>query len=157
MHFKEILLQAPGELVQITMSLKDVAQNPKWHPEGNTLKHVITVFKRAVEHHPDNLDLAISAFFHDLGKLETYDINTKTGQPTAYGHEKVSAMLVKKYHDWIKKLGGNPANVYYIVKNHMRMKQMDVMKDSKKNKLKSFRAFNDLDKFSKIDRGGLDI
>jgi len=157
MTFRDILMKAPGELVQITMSLKDVAQNPKWHPEGNTLKHVITVFKRAIEHHSDNLDLALAAFFHDLGKLETYDINPKTGQPTAYGHENVSADLVKKYSDWIKELGGNPANIYYIVKNHMRMKQFDVMKDKKKNRLKSFRAFGDLEKFSKIDRGGLDI
>ena len=94
MNFKEILLRAPGELVEITMSLKNVAQNPRWHPEGNTLKHVITVFKRAVEHHPNNLDLAVAAFFHDLGKLETYEISPKTGQPTAHGHEKVSAKLV---------------------------------------------------------------
>ena len=159
LNFKDILLQAPGELVKITMSLKDVAQNPKWHPEGNTLKHVITVFKRAVEHHPDNLDLAVAAFFHDLGKLETYEISPKTGQPTAHGHEKVSAKLVKQYADWIKQIGANPANVYYITANHMKMKPRvwDVMKDKKKDKIKSFRAFGDLEKFSKIDRGGLDI
>ena len=42
LNFKDILLRAPGELVKIAMSLKGVAQNPKWHPEGNTLKHVIT-------------------------------------------------------------------------------------------------------------------
>jgi len=159
LNFKEILLKAPGELVKITMSLKDVAQNPKWHPEGNTLKHVITVFKRAVEHYPDNLDLAIAAFFHDLGKLETYEISPKTGQPTAHGHEKVSAKLVKQYSQWIKQLGANPANVYYITANHMKMKPRvwDVMKDKKKDKIKAFRAFGDLEKFSKIDRGGLDI
>ena len=34
LNFKDILLQAPGELVKITMSLKDVAQNPKWHPRS---------------------------------------------------------------------------------------------------------------------------
>ena len=30
-------------------------------------------------------------------------------------------------------------------------------KDKKKDKIKSFRAFGDLEKFSKIDRGGLDV
>ena len=95
LNFKDILLQAPGELVKITMSLKDVAQNPKWHPEGNTLKHVITVFKRAVEHHPDNLDLAVAAFFHDLGKLETYEISPKTGQPTRVGRREENGKIVR--------------------------------------------------------------
>ena len=159
MNFKEILLRAPCELVEITMSLKNVAQNPRWHPEGNTLKHVITVFKRAVEHHPNNLDLAVAAFFHDLGKLETYEISPKTGQPTAHGHEKVSAKLVEKYSEWIRELGADPEVVHYIVINHMKMKPnvWDVMKDKKKDKIKSFRAFGDLEKFSKIDRGGLDV
>jgi hypothetical protein len=66
-NIKELLLIAPEELVNITMSLKEVPQNSKWHPEGNTLKHVIVVFKRAVEHHGDDLDMAMAAFFHDLG------------------------------------------------------------------------------------------
>ena len=157
--FKEILMKAPGKLVDITMSLKEVSQNPEWHPEGNTLKHVIVVFKRAIEHYPGNLDLAVAAFFHDLGKLDTFAISPKTNQPTAYGHELVSAKLVKEYRDWIKQLGANPANVYYIVRNHMKMKPRtwDHMRDKKKSKVKAFRAFGDLEKFSGIDRGGLDI
>ena len=159
MNFKDILLKAPGELVEITMSLKGVTQNPKWHPEGNTLKHVITVFKRAVEHYPDNLNLAVAAFFHDLGKLETYEISPKTGEPTAHGHEKVSAELVEKYSGWISELGADPEAVQYIVINHMKMKPnvWNVMKDIKKDKIKSSSSFGDLEKFSKIDRGGLDI
>lgn len=157
--FKELLMKAPEKLVDITMSLKGVSQNPKWHPEGNTLKHVIVVFKRAIEHHPGNLDIAVAAFFHDLGKLDTYAISDKTGQPTAYGHELVSARLVKEHRDWIKQLGANPTNVYYIVRNHMKMKPQtwDNMRDKKKSKVKAFRAFGDLEKFSGIDRGGLDI
>lgn len=159
MNFKDLLLKAPGELVQIAMSLKNVAQNPKWHPEGNTLKHIITVFKRAVEHYPDNIDIAMAAFFHDLGKLDTYEISPKTGQPTAHGHENVSAELVKKYANWISEIGADPEVVYYIVINHMKMKPSiwNVMKDKKKNKIKSSDSFKDLEKFSKIDRGGLDI
>ena len=159
MNFKDLLLKAPGELVQIAMSLKNVAQNPKWHPEGNTLKHIITVFKRAVEHYPDNIDIAMAAFFHDLGKLDTYEISPKTGQPTAHGHEAVSAELVKKYANWISEIGADPEVVHYIVINHMKMKPSiwNVMKDKKKDKIKSSDSFKDLEKFSKIDRGGLDI
>jgi hypothetical protein len=64
-------------------------------------------------------------------------------------------MLSKKYHKWIQSVGGNPANVYYIVKNHMKYKQLDNMGIKKVAKLKSFRAFDKLSKFSKHDRGGL--
>ena len=159
MNFKDLLLKAPGELVQIAMSLKNVSQNPKWHPEGNTLKHIITVFKRAVEHYPGNIDIAMAAFFHDLGKLDTYEISPKTGQPTAHGHEIVSAELVKKYSSWISEIGADPEVVHYIVINHMKMKPSiwNVMRDKKKDKIKSSDSFKDLEKFSKIDRGGLDI
>lgn len=154
--FKSLLRRAPEELVKIAMDLKKVPQNPKWHPEGNTLKHVILVFKRALEEHPENRDIALAAFFHDLGKLETLSFHPTTGEPTAYGHEDVSATLVKKHVDWIKEMGGNPANVYFIVKNHMKMKPRvwDEMRDKKKEKIKAFRAFGDLERFSKIDRGG---
>jgi hypothetical protein len=157
-NFKEILLRAPSELVNVAMGLKGVPQNAKWHPEGNTLKHIIIVFRRALSEYPDNLDIAVAAFFHDLGKLHTLDYHPKTGQPTAYGHEKKSAELVKQYRNFIKTLGANPTNVYYIVRNHMKMKPStwDKMRDIKKQKLKKYRGFDDLEKFSKIDRGGID-
>ena len=157
MNFKELLAIAPDELVKIAMGLKDVPQNPKWHPEGNTLKHVILVFRRALSEHPDNLDIATAAFFHDLGKLHTLDYHPKTGQPTAYGHEKKSAELVKLHRKWIKEIGANPINVYYIVRNHMKMKPStwDNMRDKKKDKLKAYKQFGDLEKFSNIDRGGI--
>ena len=45
---------------------------------------------------------------------------------------------VSQYRDWVKSVGGNP-NVFYIVKNHMRYKQLDDMRIKKVMKLKSFR------------------
>ena len=104
----------------------------------------------------DDIDIAIAAMFHDIGKDETAGIHPKKGHITHFGHEKVSASLVKKYKKFIESVGGNPANVFYIVKNHMRYKQLSVMTPKKVNKLKSFRAFDKLGKFSKHDRGGLD-
>jgi hypothetical protein len=94
--------------------------------------------------------------FHDIGKDETAGIHPKKGHITHFGHEKVSAMLSKEYRKWIESVGGNAANVYYIVKNHMKFKQLDNMGIKKVMKLKAFRAFDKLSKFSKHDRGGLD-
>jgi hypothetical protein len=67
----------------------------------------------------------------------------------------VSASLVKKYRNWIESVGGNTANIFYIVKNHTKYKQLDNMRIQKVMKLKAFRAFDKLSKFSKHDRGGL--
>jgi hypothetical protein len=52
-------------------------------------------------------------------------------------------------------MGGNVLDIYYIVKQHMRMKVFDKMKWHKQQKLKKFRAFDKLKKFSRdFDKGG---
>ena len=155
--FRELVEKSPKELKDILYSNWQAKQNPKWHPEGNTLKHIIVVTNRAIKTEPYNINLILAGYFHDLGKMATYEISPKTGQPTAYGHENISADLVDKYQDFITELGGNPEVVNYIVKNHMRMKPStwDVMKDVKKDVIKSHPSFSDLEKFSTIDKGGL--
>ena len=45
-------------------------------------------------------------------------------------------------------MSGNPVDIYYIVKQHMRMKVFDKMKWAKQEKMKKFRAFDKLKKFS---------
>jgi len=55
-------------------------------------------------------------------------------------------------------MGGNVADIYYIVKQHMRMKVFDKMKWQKQDKLSKFRAFPKLKKFSQtMDIGGRGI
>ena len=77
--------------------------------------------------------------FHDIGKDEITGIHPKKGHITHYGHEKVSYGLVKKYKKWIESVGGNIINVYYIVRNHMKYKQLSDMRPKKMIKVKSFR------------------
>ena len=155
-NFRELFNALPKPLQKRVFNLKHVKQSKKNHPEGNVLKHTITVVNRALK--GDDLDTALASLFHDIGKDETAGFNEKTGLITHYGHEKVSAKLVKDYTKWIKSVGGNVANIYYIVKNHMRMKVFDVMRPHKQGKLSSFRAFSKLKKFSKdIDKGGLAV
>jgi hypothetical protein len=153
--FKSLFMKMPSNLQKRVYNLKNFGQRVDKHPEGNVLKHTITVVNRSIKE--DDIDIAIAAMFHDIGKDETAGIHPKKGHITHFGHEKVSASLVKKYKDWIESVGGNPANVYYIVKNHMRFKQLDNMTIKKVMKLKAFRAFDKLGKFSKHDRSGLDV
>ena len=153
--FKSLFKKMPSDLQKRVYNLKNFGQRVDKHPEGNVLKHTITVVNRSIKE--DDIDIAIAAMFHDIGKDETAGIHPKKGHITHFGHEKVSANLVKKYRNWIESVGGNTANVYYIVKNHMRFKQLDNMRIQKVMKVKAFRAFDKLGKFSKHDRSGLDV
>jgi hypothetical protein len=151
--FKSLFKMMPSELQKRVYNLKNFGQRLDKHSEGNVLKHTIVVVNRSLK--DDDIDIAIAAMFHDIGKDETAGIHKTKGHITHFGHEKVSASLVSKYKDWIKSVGGNAANVLYIVKNHMRYKQLSDMRPVKQDRLKSFRAYDKLDKFSKHDRGGL--
>ena len=151
--FKSLFKKMPSDLQKRVYNLKNFGQRVDKHPEGNVLKHTIMVVNRSIKE--DDIDIAIAAMFHDIGKDETAGIHAKKGHITHFGHEKVSASLVKKYKKFIEDVGGNAANVFYIVKNHMRYKQLSDMRPVKQDKLKSFRAFDKLGKFSKHDKGGL--
>ena len=150
--FRDIYDSLPIDLKKRVMNLKNYDQRRDAHPEGSVLKHTIAVTNRALK--TGDIDFALSALFHDIGKDETAAIHPKKGFITHYGHEHVSAKLVKKYAKWIKSMGGNPVDIYYIVKQHMRMKVFDKMKWTKQQKLKKFRAFDKLKKFSTMDKGG---
>jgi len=154
--FKSLYNDAPAELKKIINDQWKAPQNLEWHPEGNTLKHIIYVVRRAISNHPNDPDMIMAAFFHDLGKYETLGTNPKTGQPTAYGHEFISADLVKKYSDWVASYGADPENVYYIVKNHMKVKPRtwDKMRDVKKEPIVKHPSFDKLNSFTKLDVGG---
>jgi len=157
MAFKDLYRASPPELKQIIIDQWKIKQNPTYHPEGNTLKHIIVVTNRAFKNFPDNKNIQLAAYFHDLGKLATYDINPKTGQPTAYGHEIESVNLINKFSNFIEQQGANPKIVEYIVKNHMKIKPStwDVIKPSKKNPIINDPNYQDLEKFGTIDKGGL--
>ena len=131
--FKSLFKKMPSDLQKRVYNLKNFGQRLDKHPEGNVLKHTMVVVNRSIK--DDDIDIAIAAMFHDIGKDETAGIHPKKGHITHFGHEKVSASLVSQYRDWIKSVGGNAANVFYIVKNHMRYKQLDDMRIKKVMKL----------------------
>lgn len=157
MSFQTLYRSSPPKLKQIIIDQWKAKQNPKWHPEGNTLKHIIVVTNRAFKNFPDNRDIQLAAYFHDLGKLATYEINPKSGQPTAYGHEKESVDLIDEFSNFVEQQGANPKIVKYIVQNHMKIKPStwDIMKLSKKDPILNDPNYQDLEKFSTIDKGGL--
>ena len=158
---QELIRNLPKDLKDILFKQWGAKQNPEWHPEGNTLKHILVVIKRAYHHYPDDPNMVMAALFHDLGKIDTYKINPKTGQPTAYGHEDKSTDYVEQFRDWIESFEGTDVDeIKYLVKNHMKVKPStwNQMKDKKKEPIISHPAFDKLMGFTdKLDGGGFDI
>jgi hypothetical protein len=158
---QQLVKNLPDELKKLLFKQWGAKQNPEWHPEGNTLKHILVVLKRAYHHYPDDPNMIMSALFHDLGKMDTYSINPKTNQPTAYGHEDRSTDYVEQFKDWVESFEGTDVDeIKYLVKNHMKVKPKtwDQMKDKKKEPIKSHPAFDKLMGFTdKLDGGGVEL
>ena len=148
--FRELFDILPEELQKTVWSLKDIPQRKDFHPEGNTLKHVIIVVNRAIEN--GDINLTAAALFHDIGKKDTLKI--KFGKPVTYGHDKESTRYVFEYRQWIRDFGACPVAVFNIVRQHMRLKQYKFMRRSKRRKLKNNPYYDYIEAFSGIDRGG---
>lgn len=132
--------------------LRGVPQNPKWHPEGDCDIHVCLVIDNLAN--LKNKTLSMAAVFHDLGKPYTTKTNPKTGQPTAPGHEDVSAKFVDRYKSFIEDAGASYSAVKDIVANHMRMHQYnsgDLKNPAKRERMEKSGVFGDLQIFSKAD------
>ena len=110
---------ASGELFEVLPQLEkldQVQQDPRWHPEGDVWTHTLLV----IESLPVNATfaMALSALFHDVGKLKTTVIR-EDGRITAYGHESVSRKIANEMLDI---LGADPElkrEVLFLVFRHM--------------------------------------
>lgn len=97
------------DFIKTVLSLKEIPQSPKWHPEGDTLEHVkfimygLTFFENdaaSVLSVQEAEFLMWVALFHDLGKIDTFSVDDN-GIPHAYGHEKYAKSYIDKYEDII--------------------------------------------------------
>jgi len=150
--FKELIKIAPLKIQELLEKAKTTQQSKNWHPEGNLYIHEMIVCNRA--RRTKNINFLISGLLHDLGKVEaTKFVNNKW---SAHGHEFGSLRLVEKYKDWIENLGANYDIVHYIVKNHMRVKQIHQMRPSKRETFQKEEYFPLANKFSDFDNMQID-
>ena len=148
-------------LYDVIQRLYGVEQSPKWHPEGNVGIHTELVLGQTLVKYPSLIILHAAALFHDIGKLHTTHYDTDKDKYTAYGHENVSADYVTSYADDIIRIlydkdetvsSFEVGSVQWLVKNHMRIKFLDKMREGKIEKLKAHVLFPLLQKLNECDR-----
>ena len=84
--------------------LDNIDQNPKYHPEGSALNHVLLVVDKASEVKELAQDKKVfmwATFLHDIGKLTTTKV--RKGRITSYNHdtegEKIGQDFLKSISD----------------------------------------------------------
>lgn len=132
---KAIQLLDELELLKIVLphifEYKKMYHNPDTHPEGNLYKHIIECLKIATS---DDPKINLSILFHDLGKLQTCEVNK--GRFHYYKHSKVGLDI---FDDEIKeqmRLSNEMSkSIKYGIKHHMKLHNLHIMKSSKIQKL----------------------
>lgn len=135
MKFETFIENAPLIVRRKLVQLKFLRERPDFHPEPSTFEHIKIVTERLKT--TRDINLVFSGILHDICKLDTVQVNEKTGWPTSPGHATAAFELIKdtaSIKDWIFNNGGNWLTVANICNGHMRIQQLDGMKEAKRLK-----------------------
>ena len=133
---------------ELSSTIKFDQKNPEHHPEKFLWTHIVQTASQVIP----SPELFLVAVFHDLGKLYTGRIHSKDpARLTFIGHEHVSARMFLTYMRHYS-FPVNAAEVYWIIKNHMRINNFSEMRPFKRQELMDSKYFNNLVIFNKADR-----
>lgn len=114
------------EILPEIYKLKDVPQNPIWHPEGDVFEHTMQAIDAATnfeyKNNNEKLTIIIAALCHDLGKITaTKLIDCKY---ISYGHEYESEKFAKPLLARITSKIDLKNAVLKLIKYHMQPGQL---------------------------------
>lgn len=101
--------------------LDNIDQNPKYHPEGSVLKHVLLVVDEASKNKEKSKDKRVfmwGAFLHDIGKLTTTRV--RKNRITSYNHDMEGEKIAIQFLDNLTDDKEFITNVSKLVKWHMQ-------------------------------------
>ena len=133
-----------------------IAQDPKFHPEGDVWVHTMEVVDRAAVHRPETSDpysFMLLALTHDFGKITTTE--EIDGHIHAYEHETKGLPIVEEFLDRIVSEKSVKEYVLNMVALHMKPNVLAFNKSSLKKTNKLFdeaAAPKDLIYFAMCDR-----
>ena len=162
--FEDLLKRCPSHIVEKLDGLKALKERKDYHPEGNTYEHIRIVTTRLIS--TGDINLILAGLFHDICKLDAAEKNHAAllisdpvmfetmkadGVLKTYGHEHLASRYVSDNTEFIRKMGANVKKVAMIVENHMRIKQMTNMRESKVKAMIELPVFKELLIFKEAD------
>lgn len=110
--------------------LRDVQQNPKYHPEGNVFIHTMMVVDEGAinrDKSDDKRAFMWALLLHDVGKKPTTKM--RKGRLTSYDHDKVGEKMAEKFLEYFNLDQHFIDKVTGLVRWHMQ--SLFVTKDSR--------------------------
>lgn len=126
-------------------------QPPQFHPEGDVYTHTLIMLNDMRER---NLELALAVLLHDIGKPPTAEPGTdKDGSPRIRfnRHAEVGAEMTRDILGRMKYARATIKAVAHCVKNHMRFKDVQLMRRSKLRRLIAADTFKDELELHRLD------
>lgn len=125
LFLKEILFNnddysSYDKLTKALYDLKDVKQNPKFHPEGDALTHTLYAVDEAAKYRDlahNKKEFMFAALLHDIGKVKT--IILKDNNIIDDHHDLVSGEMARRIlRDYISDITIRD-NIVSLIKHHM--------------------------------------
>ncbi|UYZ34992.1 HDIG domain-containing protein [Clostridium beijerinckii] len=110
--------------------LRDVDQNPKFHPEGNVFIHTMMVIDQGAINRERSRDKRVfmwALLLHDIGKKPTTKL--RKGRLTSYNHDSVGAEMAREFLTYFNMEENFIDEVRGLVRWHMQ--SLFVTKDMK--------------------------
>lgn len=110
--------------------LRDVDQNPKFHPEGNVFVHTMMVIDQGAVNRERSRDKRVfmwALLLHDIGKKSTTKL--RKGRLTSYNHDSVGAEMAREFLTYFNMEENFIDEVRGLVRWHMQ--SLFVTKDMK--------------------------
>ncbi|ALB43863.1 MULTISPECIES: HDIG domain-containing metalloprotein [Clostridium] len=110
--------------------LRDVDQNPKFHPEGNVFIHTMMVIDQGAVNRERSRDKRVfmwALLLHDIGKKPTTKL--RKGRLTSYNHDSVGAEMAREFLTYFNMEENFIDEVRGLVRWHMQ--SLFVTKDMK--------------------------
>lgn len=142
--------------VKVINQLKETMQDPLYHGEGNVYNHIMLVSSKLPS---DNVDLQVCALFHDLGKIDTVNVNEREDKLRiqTIGHENYVKKYIEAYRDYFIGFNINWNLVLYVCESHMYMHKYingEIKKQSKIEAIENHSYYNESVLFAKADEQG---
>lgn len=136
------------EIIEVFPDFKEltIPQNPMYHPEGNVQVHTCLVIN-AVAQFKDK-ELTLAALYHDLGKIDTFDSKNLS----FHKHEEFSTKRTEEDKVFLKRLGVNVDQIVWLVSQHMRIHNIEEMREKKRKELQNSPWFSKLEKLARADK-----